>query len=82
MRKFALALTAASLMLGMSALAASAQTQQPGAADLNAQLHNFSPMVKQTACNGRWGPWCPPGRVRRCWRGPYGARHCACVRCY
>lgn len=81
MRKLALALTAATLALGMTALTASGQTQSPVAAGLHAQLHNFTPLVKQTACNGRWGPWCPPGRIRRCWRGPMGYLHCRCVWC-
>ncbi len=82
MRKLALTLTAAALVLGMTALTASAQTQSPGAANLHAQLHNFTPIVKQTACNGRWGPWCGPGWIRRCWRGPFGVAHCRCVPCY
>jgi Spy/CpxP family protein refolding chaperone len=82
MRKLALTLTAAALVLGMTALAASAQTQSPGAAGLHAQANNFTPIVKQTACNGTWGPWCGPGWVRRCWRGPWGALHCRCVPCY
>lgn len=82
MRKLTLTLTAAALVLGMTALSASAQTQAPGAAGLDAQAHNFTPMVKQAACNGRWGPWCGPGWIRRCWRGPFGVVHCRCVPCY
>jgi hypothetical protein len=79
MRKIALALTVATLALGLTA--ASAQTLQPGAGGLDAQAHNFTPLVKQAACNGMPGPWCGPGWVRRCWRGPYGREHCRCVRC-
>lgn len=82
MRKLALTVTAAALVMGMTALSASAQTQQLGAAGIHAQIHNFTPLVKQTACNGRWGPWCGPGWIRRCWRGPWGVRHCRCVPCY
>lgn len=81
MKKLALTLTAATFALGMTALTVSAQTQQPGAANLNAQVHNFTPIVKQAACNGMPGPYCGPGWVRRCWRGPYGGLHCRCVRC-
>ena len=82
MKKLALTLTAATLVLGMTALTTSAQTQAPGAGNLNAQIHNFSPIVKQAACGGRWGPWCGPGWTRRCWRGPFGVLHCRCVPCW
>jgi hypothetical protein len=81
MRKLVLMLTAATFAVGISALTAGAQTQLLGAGDLHAQAHNFTPMVKQAACNGTWGPWCGPGWVRRCWRGPYGYLHCRCVPC-
>jgi hypothetical protein len=82
MRKFTLTLTAAALALGTMALTAGAQTQQPGAANLHAQIHNFTPIVKQAACNGTTGVYgCGPGWVRRCWRGPYGGLHCRCVVC-
>jgi Spy/CpxP family protein refolding chaperone len=81
MRKLVLTLTAATLVLGMTALTASAQTQAPGAAGLHAQANNFTPMVQHTACGG-FGPFCGPGWVRRCWRGPYGYPHCRCVPCY
>lgn len=81
MRKLALTLTAATFALGMTALTVSAQTQS-GAANLNAQVHNFTPLVKEAACNGRPGPFCGPGWVRRCWRGPFGGRRCRCVPCY
>jgi hypothetical protein len=81
MRKLALTLTAATLVLGMTVLTASAQTQAPGAAGLHAQANNFTPMVQHTACGG-FGPFCGPGWVRRCWRGPYGYPHCRCVPCY
>jgi hypothetical protein len=80
MKKLALTLTAATLVLGITALTAGAQTQ--GVGSLNAQAQNFTPIVKQAACNGTFGPWCGPGWVRRCWRGPFGALHCRCVPCY
>jgi hypothetical protein len=70
MRKLALTLTAATLVLGMTALTASAQTQ--GAAGLN----NATPIATKIACRGP-GPFCPWGWVRRC--GPWG---CRCVRCW
>jgi hypothetical protein len=82
MRKTLLTLTAAALVLGVTALSAGAQTQAPGAGNLQGQAHNFTPLVKEAACNGMWGPWCGPGWVRRCWRGPYGGLHCRCVRCW
>lgn len=82
MKRLAVILTAATLALGMSALTAGAQTQAPGAGSLHAQAQNFTPMIQKTACGGRWGAFCGPGWVRRCWRGPYGGRHCRCVPCY
>jgi hypothetical protein len=82
MKRLALTLTAATLVLGMTALTSGAQTQQQGAASLRAQLNNATPIVKPVACNGTWGPWCGPGWVRRCWRGPFGVVHCRCVPCY
>jgi Spy/CpxP family protein refolding chaperone len=80
MKKLALALVATMFALGISALTVSAQTQ-PGIGSLHAQAQNFTPIVKQAACNGTWGPYCGPGWVRRCWRGPYGYPHCRCVPC-
>ena len=79
MRKLTLTLTAAVLVLGTIAMTASAQTQEPGAASLHAQLKNATPIVKQAACNGTTGRYgCGPGWVRMC--GPNGG-HCRCVRC-
>jgi len=78
MKKLALTLTAATLVLGMAALTAGAQTQSPGAANLNAQVHNFTPIVKQAACRGI-GRWCGPGLHRRC--GFPRFPHCRCVPC-
>jgi hypothetical protein len=75
MQKFT-TLTAAVLALAISAVAASAQIQSPGAARLHAQIQNASPIVKDAACRG-FGPFCPPGTTRRC--GPY---RCWCFRCY
>jgi Conotoxin len=75
MRKLTMTLTAAVLMLGTMAMAANAQTQAPGAAGLHAQIQNAT-LFKKAACNG-WGPYCPPGTVRRC--GPY---RCWCAPCY
>jgi hypothetical protein len=81
MKQFAVTLTAVAFVFGLTALAANAQTLKPAADSLHAQVHNFTPIVKQAACNGRWGPWCGPGWVRRCWRGPLGVLHCRCVPC-
>lgn len=74
MRKFTMTVTAAVLALGMTAIAANAQTQQPGAASLHAQIQNATP-VEKAACQGP-GPYCPPGYVRTC--GPY---RCWCRPC-
>jgi hypothetical protein len=77
MRKLTLTLTAAALALGTMALTANAQTLQPGAASLHAQLQNATPIVK-VYCRGG-GPnqgWaCGPGFARvcsrfRCWCRP------------
>jgi hypothetical protein len=75
MRKLALTLTAAALVLGTLAVTANAQTQSPGAANLHAQMQNATPITK-AACGG-FGPYCPPGTTRVC--GPY---RCWCRRCY
>ena len=78
MKKLALALTAATLALGMTVLTAGAQTQQPGAASLHAQIRNATPIVTHAACRG-WGPHCGPGFTQRC--GFPHFPHCRCVRC-
>ena len=75
MKKLALTLTIATLALGMTALTASAQTQQPGAAALHAQAQNFTPIIEQAACGGR--PYgCGPGWTYYCGTGPYGRTFC------
>jgi hypothetical protein len=79
MRKFAMTLIAAALLLGTTSLAANAQTLESGAANVHALAQNATPIVKEAACRG-WGPWCRPGWVRRC-RFPYRP-HCRCVPCY
>jgi hypothetical protein len=78
MKRLALTLTAATLALGMTVLAASAQTQQPGAASLHAQIKNATPIVTQTACHGP-GAHCRAGFVQRC--GFPRFPHCRCVPC-
>jgi hypothetical protein len=75
MRTLTTSLAAAALLLGSMALA-SAQTQQPGAAGLKAQVQNATPVIKQAACNGTTGGYgCGPGWV---WNGYYRR----CVRCW
>jgi len=70
-----LAMTAmAALVLAMTAIAAQAQTQSPGAAGLYAQAQNAT-LFKPAACQG-WGPYCRPGFTRVC--GPY---RCWCRPC-
>jgi len=75
MRKPAMTLTAAVLVLATAAISARAQTQAGGAAGLHAQIQNYTAITK-AACGG-WGPYCPPGTTRRC--GPY---RCWCARCW
>jgi len=75
MKKLAVTFSAAALLLGTMAIAANAQTQQPGAASVHALVQNATP-IKQAACRG-FGPYCPPGTTRRC--GPY---RCWCAPCY
>jgi hypothetical protein len=78
MKKFALTLTAAALVLGINALTANAQTQAQGAGNLHAQIQNATPIVKPVACRGM-GAHCPAGFVQRC--GFPHEPHCRCVRC-
>jgi|SRR3974377_1754972 len=75
MRKVSVAFTvaAAILLVSSSAWNADAQTTR-GAADIAAQLQDFSP-VQQANCGGP-GPYCPTGLYRRC--GPNG---CWCAPC-
>ena len=75
MRRLTMTLTAAALILGTMAIGANAQTQSSGAASFHAQIKNATPL-KEAACRG-FGPYCPPGFVRRC--GPY---RCWCAPCY
>jgi len=75
LRPWTAAWITAALVLVASVIAASAQIQTRGAAGLHAQMQNATPLVQQAACWG-WGPYCPPGTVRRC--GPY---RCWCARC-
>jgi hypothetical protein len=72
----ALTLAAATLALVMTALAASAQTQQLGASSLHVQLKNATP-IETAACKGR-DAHCPAGSHWVC--GPYGQR-CWCTPC-
>jgi hypothetical protein len=75
MRKLMVTLTAAAFVLGGMAIAANAQNQNNGASSLHAQIQNATP-IQKAACGG-WGPYCPPGTVRRC--GPW---RCWCARCW
>jgi hypothetical protein len=72
-RKLTIALAVAALVLGSMVLSASAQTQQPGAASLQAQARNATP-IHEAACRG-FGRHCPPGShwvcgPMRCWCAP------------
>jgi hypothetical protein len=70
MRKFAMTVAAAAVVLGATAFAANAQAQYPGAGGFHAQIKNATP-IEKAACQG-WGPYCGPGYTRVC--GPYGCR--------
>lgn len=74
MRKLALTLVSAALVLGAMAVAANAQSQYAGAAAFHAQIKNATP-IEQAACRG-FGPYCPPGFTRVC-----GAYRCWCRPC-
>lgn len=82
MRKRFLTLTAAALVLGMMALSAGAQTQAPGASNLQGR-----PILYSAGEGGRL-QWQVGSVVRArldspvCWRGPWGRLHCRCVRCW
>jgi hypothetical protein len=77
MRKVAMTLSAAVLVLGALALPASAQNEQRGAASIHA-LRNATPIVRQAACNGGTGYCgCGPGCISAC-----APRCCRCVPCY
>jgi hypothetical protein len=77
MSKLAITFAAAALMLGSMAWTADAQTQSTGAGSVHALAQNMTPIVKEAACNGFWGRWCPPGRHHVC--GPY---RCWCAPCW
>jgi hypothetical protein len=74
MKKLALTLVSAAFVLGMTAIAANAQSQHAGAAAFHTQIKNATP-IEQAACRG-FGPYCPPGFTRVC--GPY---RCWCRPC-
>ena len=77
MKKLALSLTTAALILGINVLSGNAQTQAPGAANLHAQIQNTTPIVKQVDCRGgRQKGACPPDFIKKC-----GPAACKCVRC-
>lgn len=75
MRKVTMTLAAATLMFASFAVSANAQTQAPGASNLQTQAQIATPIHK-AACGG-WGRWCPPGRHRVC--GPF---RCWCAPCW
>jgi len=76
MRKLAMTMTAAALVLGSMAISANA-AQMPGAAGFHAQIQNATPIVKQAACRG-FGEHCPLGFTWTCG----GYRGCWCRPCY
>jgi hypothetical protein len=72
MRKLAVTVAAAALLLGSAMWVAQAQTQ--GAGSIHAQAQNAT-IIHKAACYG-FGRWCPPGLHRVC--GPY---RCWCAPC-
>ncbi len=77
MRKLTMTLTATALLLGATALQASAQNQQRGAAHIHA-LKNATPIVTPAACYGGTGYCgCGPGWISAC-----APRCCRCVPCW
>jgi hypothetical protein len=76
MRRFALRMAATTLVLGVTAWSASAQTQQRGASSLHAQLKNATP-IETAACKAK-DAHCPAGAQWVC--APYGQR-CYCAPC-
>jgi len=77
MRKLAVPLMAAALVLGIMASPASAQSLRTGAVCLYTTLKNATPIVKQAACNGWTGACgCGPGWISAC-----RDRCCRCVPC-
>jgi hypothetical protein len=75
MQKLKLTLTAVILVLGT--MTASAQSSLTGAASLQAQVKNATPIVHQAACNGfTGGCGCAPGWISAC-----RDRCCKCIPC-
>jgi hypothetical protein len=65
MRKLAITLSAAALLLGVAALSADAQTQT-GASSFHALMRNATPIVKDAACPGEAKDRCPRGKYWFC----------------
>ena len=76
MRSFALRMAAATLVLGMTAWSASAQTQQLGASSLLTQMKNATP-IQTVGCKAK-DAHCPAGAKWACL--PQGQR-CYCTPC-
>jgi hypothetical protein len=76
MRKLAIALGAAAVLLVSGGLTSKAQTMTLGSPERFVPgARNFRP-IEKAACRG-WGPHCGPGHHWVC--GPHG--HCWCARC-
>jgi len=74
MKKLTVTVAAAALVLGSLALAANAQTQQPGS--FRALAKDATPLVTQARCGPHAGRWCGPWHHRVC-----GPNHCWCAHC-
>ena len=77
MRRFALRIAATTLLLGVTAWSASAQTPLRGASSLHGQLKNATP-IETAACKAKKDARCPAGSHWVCL--PYGQR-CYCTLC-
>lgn len=75
MRKLAVALIAAAILLTGSLVWKSQAQTSRGAANLPAVSQNFTP-IEKAACGPNWGRWCGPFHHRVCRYGRCWCAHC------
>jgi hypothetical protein len=79
MRKLTMILAAAMLVLGTTAMTTVAHAQPMGASSVCQAVKNFTPFIKEAACNGRTGHCgCGAGWISSC---PGSGHCCKCVPC-
>jgi hypothetical protein len=77
MRRLTMILAAAMLVLGTTAMMTGADGKPMGASSVGQAVKNFTPLIKEAACNGRTGHCgCGAGWISSC-----GNRCCKCVPC-